>query len=225
MWGTNCSGLPPTPTPWTPLFIRLPRMADTKSPLNLNLYETTTPTRTDLCRNTLLIIISRLSFYFNFAAPPLLLWAVGKVRFLVCGKRRYNKFIVGTHTHTPDNIFVWILSLCRVLLLLLSLMHSYSIGSTPRSGHNVRSITCCSFDYVAATRWDALPAPLSYPSSRASLTRSCVTFIGHVVALWPFGIAARTAAAAEWSLVCLFVCFAVRLPSPSPSHPFPAVAI
>lgn len=58
------------PPPWTPLFIRLPRMADTKSPLNLNLYETTTPTRTDLCRNTLLIIISRLSFYFNFAAPP-----------------------------------------------------------------------------------------------------------------------------------------------------------
>lgn len=162
MWDTNWCGLPPTPAPWTPLFIRLPRMADTKSPLNLNLYETTTPTRTDLCRNTLLIIISRLSFYFNFAAPP----TFGKVRFLVCGKRRYNKFIVGnTHTHTPDNIYVWILSLCRVLLLLLlSLMHSYSIGSTPRSGHNVRSITCCSFDYVAATRSEALPAPLPHPS-------------------------------------------------------------
>lgn len=64
--------------------------------------------------------------------------------------------------------------------------------------------------------------PLSYPSSRASLTRSCVTFIGHVVALWPFGIAARTAAAAEWSLVCLFVCFAVRLPSRSPFPSFPS---
>lgn len=103
MWDTNCSGLPPTPTPWTPLFIRLPRMADTKSPLNLNLYETTTPTRTDLCRNTLLIIISRLSFYFNFAAPP----TFGKVRFLVCGKQRYNKFIVGnTHTHSRQYLCV-----------------------------------------------------------------------------------------------------------------------
>lgn len=43
---------------------------------------------------------------------------------------------------------------CRCRVLLLSLMHPYSIGSTPRSGHNVRSITCCSFDYVAATRRD-----------------------------------------------------------------------
>lgn len=79
--------------------------------------------------------------------------------------------------------------------------------------HYLLFIRLCRRD---ALRSSACPTPLSYPSSRASLTRSCVTFIGHVVALWPFGIAARTAAAAEWSLVCLFVCFAVRPSSPSP---------
>lgn len=121
----------------------------TKSPLNLNLYETMTPTRPDLCRNTLLIIISRLSFYFNLLARPLLCCRQSALSCLRKAK------IVGsghTHTHTHQTIFMY--GYCRCRVLLLSLMHSYSIGSTPRSGHNVRSITCCSFDYVAATRRD-----------------------------------------------------------------------
>jgi len=85
--------------------------------------------RTDLCRNTLLIIISRLSFYFNSFQPtapktpthypPL----QPRVRFRVCGKQEYNKYIVASrgsdfHVHILQpsqfhrGIFIWRCSRC-----------------------------------------------------------------------------------------------------------------
>lgn len=100
---------------WGHPFIRLPRMAwPSKSPLNLNLfYPIYAGTRSSLLFHAYPFISI---CCFSLPSFPSSVVATGmfelKVRFLVCGKRKYNKFIVGLlpgsghNMHTPTRQYL-----------------------------------------------------------------------------------------------------------------------
>lgn len=129
-------------------------------------------TQADLCHNTLLIIISRLSFYFNVSEAGAVLCAKASKKYMEC-----NKFIVGSVDgleagEIQGKLFTWMWAgqQGRAGQSVSSLMHSYPIGpsfahmySCLRTRPDVRSITPRLFDYVSATQRAAMATLITPP--------------------------------------------------------------
>lgn len=109
-----------------------------ESSLNLNvcIFDAHGRTQADLCHNTLLIIISRLSFYFNVSEAGAVLCAKASKKYMEC-----NKFIVGSVDgleagEIQGKVFTWMWSNMNSIRAgqrragqsASSLMHSYPIG-------------------------------------------------------------------------------------------------
>lgn len=170
---------------------------------------------------------------FQFAAfptqsPGFWVWecSSGKVRFLVCGKRKYNKFIVASPpAHTQQTIFMYGYCRCREL----SLMHSYSIGSSCPP-HRRPPVSATEFAPLLAAHAIMSPRRAEMPALALGSPLLCFYSDSYMLVRYFYRscggpLATPPARAAhssdvEWSLVCLFVCFAVR-PQPTLFRPLP----